>query len=219
MKVLFLFQLNFLFFSNFILCQILNYPRDEPILYSLNKATECCQYNPSSSSSSSSSSSNTPSHSSNSSNSSSENILLLFNCLNNIIKLNKYKKYNISIVSYITNNILKYGTLSAAINMIYSLNNNYKFSIETPETGSEYFPEDQRWNKVKILQEAINPDYGWAKDSEYIVWLDSDLIFLDLGMKIEDIGLKYPTSHIIMSEDVDLTKQENLNLMHQLVRF
>ena len=178
---IFLFLISFSFFSS----QILTSPRDEPIIFSSNIGTTCCHLR--------------------------NDFKALFLCLNQTnsktnSNTNAREKGNkIVLVSYLTQSILSYGAFSTAINSIYSKQNNYFFSIHTPETGSEYFKEDQRWNKVKILQEAINPKTGWARDSEYLVWLDSDLIFLDLGMKIEEIGLEYPRSHVIMSEDVDLS--------------
>jgi hypothetical protein len=172
--------------SHFLLCwlplvasQVLTSPRDEPIIYSSNPATRCCSM---------------ISHHSD-----------LFACINQTISEVLTSPPRVSLVSYMTPNILKYGSLGAAINAVYAMQHKYQFKILTPSTGGEYFPEDQRWNKVKILEDAIHPVTGWAKSSEYIVWLDSDLIFLDLDLDIELIAAAHPSSHVIMSEDVDLS--------------
>jgi hypothetical protein len=162
-----------------VAAQVLTSPRDEPFIYSSNPATRCCSM---------------ISHHD-----------ALFNCINQTISTALSSPPRVSLVSYMTPNILKYGSLGAAINSIYALQHQYQFKILTPTTGGEYFPEDQRWNKVKILEEAINPESGWARSSEYIVWLDSDLIFLDLDLKIELIAAAHPSSDVIMSEDVDLS--------------
>jgi hypothetical protein len=89
--------------------------------------------------------------------------------------------------------------------LIYASQNDYHFRALTPADGSEYFPEDQRWNKVKILEDALEVDKGWASHSDYIVWLDSDLIFLDLGLSLRDVVDAYPESDMIMSADKDLS--------------
>jgi hypothetical protein len=181
---------SFLSSLSCISSQILESPRDEPLIFSSNPATQCCR------------------HTSPAMDLSSYQKLL--SCVNQTTESfpspfpSSTSSLSISLVSYFTSNIIKYGSLGAAINAIYAAHHNYKFKILTPETGGEYFPEDQRWNKVKILEDALDPVSGWAKSSDYILWLDSDFIFLDLGMKIELISQAYPDSHVIMSEDVDL---------------
>jgi hypothetical protein len=56
-----------------------------------------------------------------------------------------------------------------------------------------------RWNKVKILRDAMNnSDYS---NSQYFVWIDADMTVLDMGVKMEGIGLQFPDADIIMSSD------------------
>ena len=89
----------------------------------------------------------------------------------------------IAIVSYATTNIADYAAYAFAINQAYAEHNQYIFSIAN-ETLSNYEPADARWNKVKIVEHALQT---WARDSNYIIWLDADLIILDLSMRIEKI--------------------------------
>ena len=76
--------------------------------------------------------------------------------------------------------------------------NNYKIVFTSPELGFEYDSYDQRWNKVRILYELLKSNI-----SEYLIWLDSDLIVLDLDMRIEDIVKNNPTAYLIISRDAD----------------
>ncbi len=39
-------------------------------------------------------------------------------------------------------------------------------------TENKYDINDDRWNKVKILEEAIDPFNGWAFQLDYVVWID-----------------------------------------------
>ena len=55
---------------------------------------------------------------------------------------------------------------------------------------------------MKIIDEALDPETGWAKDSEYLVWMDGDAIVLDMGLKIEEVGKQYPQADFICSADI-----------------
>lgn len=45
-------------------------------------------------------------------------------------------------------------------------------------------------------------------DVQYFVWIDADMIVLDMGIRIEDIGLQYPDADILMSQDVIQNKED-----------
>jgi hypothetical protein len=104
-----------------------------------------------------------------------------------------------AVVTYVTKSIYEYAAYALAINSAYAEHNSYLYQILTQKDAA-YEPTDARWNKVKILENAID---DWAKDVSYVVWVDADLAILDLGMKIELIGEKYPHADLIMSEDLD----------------
>ncbi len=105
---------------------------------------------------------------------------------------------DVAIVSYATKNINNYTAYSYAVNAAYADHNNYKLRLLDPST-SNYEAADSRWNKVKILQEAIDPDRGWARDADYVMWVDADLIFLDMGLRVERVAAEHPTAHILAS--------------------
>jgi hypothetical protein len=110
----------------------------------------------------------------------------------------------IAAVSYSTEGILDYGAYSMAVNTYYTQLHGYGMVLLTPGLGAQYEPRDQRWNKVKILMNALDPLTGWAKDSEFIIWLDSDLIFLDMGLEFEGVVKAHPSYDIIFSADADV---------------
>mgnify|MGYP003386216080 FL=1 len=63
-----------------------------------------------------------------------------------------------------------------------------------------------RWNKVKILIDAM--DNIANAEVQYFVWMDADMIVLDMGVKIEEIASQYPDADILMSKDVIQNKDD-----------
>ena len=92
----------------------------------------------------------------------------------------------VSFVSYATENIRDYAAYSLSINAAYCHAHNYEFRIlDDQSPGSQqYDHRDQRWNKVRILLDALE---GWASDREFVVWLDADLVVLDHDFRIDTL--------------------------------
>ena len=69
--------------------------------------------------------------------------------------------------------IWDYAAYSLAINAAYAAHNGYVIKILT---DNNYNVNDDRWTKVKILEEAIDPmnvpSVAWATHLDYIVWMD-----------------------------------------------
>jgi len=51
---------------------------------------------------------------------------------------------------------------------------------------------------VKILEIALDT---WGKDFKYIMWVDADLVFLDMGLKIEGVAASHQDAHILFSAE------------------
>ncbi len=106
----------------------------------------------------------------------------------------------IKLVSYATPGIFDYAAYSLAINSIYALRNGYDMIMIDAERGN-HEPHDSRWNKVKILEDLLE-EHSAADGVEYFVWLDSDLIMLDMAFDLEtQIIQSHPQADIIMSRD------------------
>ena len=173
-------------------CQVLNAIREEPILFSSSSIPSlgCC---------------NVLRKKENNRYSSSGKSRELMSCVNESLAMCTSEMKSLAIVGYYTESILEYAAYSSAVNTIYAQHHGYHIRHLTASDGAEYFPQDQRWNKVKILLDALHPQHGWAKDFDYLVWLDSDLIILDLGLDIIAIAEKYPQSDIILCADKDIS--------------
>ncbi len=106
----------------------------------------------------------------------------------------------IGIVTFATHDIWNYTAFSYGVNQIYAENNGYIFRhIDDSSAGSESLdPRDSRWNKVKILEEALDT---WGKGLDYVVWVDADIVVLDMGLKIEDVVEAHPRAHIFSSAE------------------
>lgn len=70
------------------------------------------------------------------------------------------KNKRIALVSHATNEILGYASFAFAINQVYAEHNNYLFRMADPKT-TNYEPQDARWNKVMILDKALQT---WASE-------------------------------------------------------
>ena len=107
----------------------------------------------------------------------------------------------VTLVSYSTPGIYEYAGYSLAINAIYARKHGYSIVNVPPDEGN-YEPHDSRWNKVKIMEKLVAESQEQGKGGEYFVWLDSDLILLDLNFDLEkDIISAHPDANIIMSRD------------------
>ena len=118
-------------------------------------------------------------------------------------------KTDVSIYTYVTDNILPYSAYATSINAAYAEQNRYDFHIvgrdhyrhSDNNFAAEYKSStDPRWNKVHMLLEALKSEE--VGSNRYIVWIDADLIVLDLGMRIEKIGQEFPDVDLIMSRDM-----------------
>ncbi len=98
--------------------------------------------------------------------------------------------------------IVEFGVYHAANVAIYAEQNNMMYRIATAAVGGNNEPADVRWNKVKLLIDALDPHSGWAKNVEFIVWIDADAIVLDLGFSIESVGEQFPHAHFLASADI-----------------
>lgn len=106
----------------------------------------------------------------------------------------------VGLVTYATSDIWDYTAYSLAVNEAYAEQNGY-IMVHLDEKTSDYDGIDARWNKVKILEEAIDPDTGWARDLDYIMWIDADLVILDMGLRLEKVAAAYPKAHVIISAE------------------
>ena len=69
----------------------------------------------------------------------------------------------VGIVTYATENIWDYTGYSLAVNEVYAEHNGYIMLHLDPATA-KFDAFDARWNKIKILEKAIDPVNGWARD-------------------------------------------------------
>lgn len=106
----------------------------------------------------------------------------------------------VGIVTFATKDISTYFSYALAVNQAYAEHNGYVFKHFNEDTAN-FDNNDVRWNKVKILSEAIDPDVGWGRDLDYIIWIDADVIMLDLSNRLEAIASDYPQAQILLSAE------------------
>jgi hypothetical protein len=116
------------------------------------------------------------------------------------------KHTEILMLSYATESIFDYTTYSYAINSFYAQRHGYDFLLLIPSQGYQYYHNDERWNKVKILMNAMNNEAKY----EYVCFLDADLIFIDYDFDLKALIAKNRWADIIVSRDSE-TKNGIMN--------
>lgn len=116
------------------------------------------------------------------------------------------KRAEILMLSYATESIFDYTAYSYAINSFYAQRNGYDFLLFIPSQGYRYYINDERWNKVKILMNAMNKDEKY----EYVCFLDADLIFIDFDFDLKALISNYLWADVIVSRDSE-TKNGIMN--------
>ncbi len=106
----------------------------------------------------------------------------------------------VGIVTYATRDIWNYSAYSFAVNQAYAEHNGYTF-LHLDESSANYEPRDARWNKIKILEDALDPNTGWGRDLQYLMWVDADLIVLDMGLRLERVAADHPEADILISAE------------------
>lgn len=122
------------------------------------------------------------------------------NRVNDNIRLHGAPNLGVGIVTYATKDIWDYTAFSLAVNEAYAEHNGYIMLHLDPATA-KFDDYDARWNKIKILEQALDPETGWARDLDYVMWVDADLIFLDLGLRLEQVAAEHPKAHVIISAE------------------
>lgn len=93
----------------------------------------------------------------------------------------------VGIVTYASSNIWPYAAYSFAINLAYAEHNGYTIRMLDEHSIADFAEEDSRWNKIKILERALDPADGWARNYDFLVWVDADLVMLDFSFRIESL--------------------------------
>lgn len=116
------------------------------------------------------------------------------------------KKKKFAFVTSATKDIFSFSSYSFAINQAYCEQNGHLLRMPDPVT-SNYEPNHPAWNKVKILEVALKT---WAKDCDYIVWLDADLIILDMHLNLDTLVKQYSNAHLIASACPESTTSSDI---------
>lgn len=108
------------------------------------------------------------------------------------------------LVSFMNDKIAEYGAWNAAVNAHYAAHMRYAYQMYY-----NYFPDipsnvaDVRWYKVLLVLSLMK---GHSHEYDYIVWLDTDLIILDLEFDLISLVNASGNASIVASYD---TKPEN----------
>jgi len=104
-------------------------------------------------------------------------------------------------VSYSSPNLLPYAAYAYAVTAAYAEHHHYSLALFSQATNSNYEPRDQRWNRVKILLEALDPHTGSHRAYQYLVWVDADLVFIDFSFSFEALIAAHPDADVIISAE------------------
>ena len=113
------------------------------------------------------------------------------------------KESSLSLITYLSPSIHDYAAYALAVNSMYADLHDASFLVGTPANGQNFEPLDARWNKVYMLYNSLDPLEGFSKSSDVVVWIDADLIFLNLHLNLLEIAKNFSMADIILSKDLD----------------
>ena len=99
----------------------------------------------------------------------------------------------------------------SALLSTYAEHQGYILQLRDEDNSANYQPNDPRWNKMKLLLDAMESSSG----VEFLLAMDSDAVVLDLGFTVQAAFEQYPGAQMLASADV---KQGLLNSGVLLVR-
>jgi hypothetical protein len=122
---------------------------------------------------------------------------------------------NIKLLSYFDESGDIYASYALASHALFAWQNGHELTLSDP-VKSNYEPEDPRWNKIRLIWEQISLErkklesYDCKQQGKrsklcadrYILWLDSDLIFLDLTFDLKKILIdKFQDAELMISRE------------------
>lgn len=91
-------------------------------------------------------------------------------------------KLMVALITRATQEIYHYAAYSYFLQAVYSSHNFYGL---LPLFQDSLAPDYQLYRKIVPILEALQ---GVALHSDYIVWLDADIVYLDIGMRVEKVN-------------------------------
>ena len=170
-----------------ILAQVLKIPRPQPFPLYLDGVWSCCDVG------------------------SEEDLAGCVSNASSSMEPRKALSADVSILTYVTDKaeghfavpeIWSFAKYMIAATAAYAEHNGYAFQLLTDEDVVWRREKDVRWSKIALIQNALDPEFGWARGCKFAVWIDADAIILDFGMRVEAIGEQYPEAHLIISADI-----------------
>lgn len=108
----------------------------------------------------------------------------------------------VHVITSATKNIFSYAKFAVSVNFMYAQWRNYHYSFieENPQAVDfdAKYDKDSRWNKVQYLLEHLETSEPTTK---YIMWLDADLIVVNVDFNVQGLFAQYPDAHVLMSKD------------------
>ena len=84
---------------------------------------------------------------------------------------------------------------SLAVNEYYAKRHGYVFKIVDDDTNDDDVGDFRiTWNAVKYLREGLR---SWAKNLDYVLYMDSTMITVDMKLRLEQLAAKHKKSNVI----------------------
>ena len=115
----------------------------------------------------------------------------------------------VSILSRATDNIYNYASYSLFLQSTYAQLNGYIY-LPTSFYDDQSVDDYQYHRKLSPMIQALSAPQrtsdgtlhgGEGYFSDYLVWMDADVVMLNLGFRFEVLAATYPRAHIIVSRD------------------
>ena len=126
----------------------------------------------------------------------------LLGCVNNSMSMTQALNASVlTFAMFASPRVYPYAAHTALVNALYFERQGYAGRILGVETGDDFHPKDRRWNKVKSILNAFEPDSGWASRQEALVYIDTDLVVLSWSLDPAAALSRFPEADLILSAD------------------
>ena len=126
----------------------------------------------------------------------------LLGCVNSSISMTQTLNSSvITFAMFASPGVYQFAAHTALVNALYLERQGYAGRILGVETGDDFYPQDRRWNKIKSILKAFEPEVGWASQQEALVYVDTDLVVLNWSLDPAAALSRFPVADLILSAD------------------
>ncbi len=130
--------------------------------------------------------------------------LSMIRCVNSSISMKQSVEsstHKLTFAMFASPKVYSFAAHNILVNAIYFEKHGYAARLLGIETGDDFHPIDRRWNKVRSIIKALDPNNGWASTQDALIYIDTDLVIIDWNLDPYVLLSKFPEADLLLSAD------------------